>query len=148
MFYSNIAQMPCYDAPKLRRTVHCQRVDNKHTHQEEINIGKWLILINILSNYFGKHQFVEIWTHKMKVHKAMPGAHVFIFLNKLEESTVKEIFRGKVLKTDTRITCFFQTFKPYWNVIYLIFQYKQQYLNRILVHEHSLLRERERDWEI
>lgn len=113
--------MLCYDAPKLRRTVHCQRVDNKHTRQEEINIGKWLILINILSNYFGKHQFVEIWTHKMKVHKAMPGAHVFIFLNKLEESTIKEIFWGKVLKTDNTNYLFFFRHSNHIEMSYILY---------------------------
>lgn len=90
--------MSSNDATKLRRTVPYQRVDNKHTPQEEMNIGKWPILINILSNYFGKHKFVQIWTHKMEVVKAMSGTHIFMFLNKMEKSTVRKIFQGKVLK--------------------------------------------------
>lgn len=75
--------MSSYDATKLRSTVHYQKADNKHTCQEEINISEWLILINILNNYFGKHQFVEVWTHKMKVVKAVSGACIFMFLNKM-----------------------------------------------------------------
>jgi len=50
----------------------------------------------------------------MKVVKAVSGACIFMFLNKMEDSTVREIFQGKVLKTDTlNKILVFQTSKPY-----------------------------------
>lgn len=37
----------------------------------------------------------------MEVVKAMSGTHIFMFLNKMEKSTVRKIFQGKVLKQIT-----------------------------------------------
>lgn len=50
----------------------------------------------MLNSYFGKNQFGEIWTQKMKVVKAVFGAHTFMFLNKMEDRHGCEIAQSKV----------------------------------------------------
>lgn len=58
------------------------------------------------------------------------GAHIFMYLNGMEESKWQGLSKKLKRKryTNENISCFFRLCRPCWNVTDLVFQYKQQYL--------------------